>query len=152
MINIKTEREKKKIMSHQSQDVVRKTPKTPGQDQTGVKSRRLENYKERPKTEAARWKHHQNASKPPVLCLSKHRSDLELRATQLYNSTRDEKKKRKTTARDASHQSGDDYSAQENPQTVFPFPTSCDHLPPFHPCFTRLALCHPLIITTTAQQ
>lgn len=84
-------------MSHQSQDVVRKTPKTPGQDQTSVKSRRLENYKEQPKTEAARWKHHQNASKPPV-CLSKHRSDLELRATLLYNSTRDEKKKKRLSA------------------------------------------------------
>lgn len=137
-------------MSRQSQDAVRKTPKTPGQDETGVKSRRLENYKEQPKTEAARWKHHQNASKPPV-CLSKHRSDLELRATLLYNSTRDGKK-RETTERDASHQSGDDYSAQENTQTVFPFPPPVIICLPSSLVSPALTLCHPLIIMTTVQQ
>lgn len=91
-MNIKTEKEKKKSHVTAVAGCREKNTKTPGQDQTGVKSRRLENYKEQPKTEAARWKHHQNSSKPPV-CLSKHRSDLQLRATLLYNSTRDGKKK-----------------------------------------------------------
>lgn len=129
-----------------------KNSKTPGQDQTGVKSSRLEYYKEQPKTEGDRRKHHQNASKQPV-CLSKHRSDPELRATPLYNSTRDEKKgkKRNNWARRLTPKQRWLQCTGKQPDRVS-FPTSCDLLPPSCPCFTHLTPRHPLITKLIPKQ